>query len=335
MSLNEFVTVEWKPLNLPTPNRLNVALVVLVTTVAIGCLTWASRTNTWWGTLGVAVLFSYAMLTNYALLHDATHDTLHSNRRANDLLGFLTGLWFPVPFAMIHYTHRSHHRFNRTDAEMFDCYYPTDNRVLKYLQWFSILCGLFWPLVPIGALLVAFAPRVLRTRLFADASPSRGLYYMARIPDQVVWRTRWETIAMIAIWAILWWALAWRWQAVLLCYVCFAFNWSTRQYITHAFSPRDVVDGAFNLRHFAWMDWLLLHGPWDLNHHRHPDVSWYHLPAIGEGDVPRRNYLWQYFRQWRGPVPAEGPGPTPLRDELLDELLDEADDSTAVRSAEQ
>lgn len=320
MSLLETASVEWKPLGLPIPNRLNILLVLTVSALAIGMLTWVSHVNSWWAALGIAILFSYAMLTNYALLHDATHDTLHQDQRVNRALGFLAGLWFPVPFSMIHFTHRSHHRFNRTDAEMFDCYYPTDNRFLKYLQWFSILSGLFWPLVPIGALLVAFVPRAIRTRLFSGASPSRGLYYMARIPDGVVRRTRYETIAMIILWSLLWWLLSWRWQMVLLCYGCFAINWSTRQYITHAFTPRDVIDGAYNLRHFRWMDWLLLHGPWDLNHHRHPDVSWVHLPSLGDGDVPRRHYVSQYFRQWRGPVPAATPAPTPIRDELLEEL---------------
>ena len=119
--------------------------------------------------------FLYVMLTNYALLHDATHDTLRSGVRANYWLGFLAGIWFPVPFSMIHYTHRTHHRFNRTDAEMFDLYYPTDNLFLKYTQWFSILCGLFWPLVPLGAVVIACTPSQTRTNWFAGASPARGL----------------------------------------------------------------------------------------------------------------------------------------------------------------
>ena len=319
MSLDEFDSHEWKPLDLPIPNRLNIVLVLVVSLLAVGLITLASHVGVWYWSLGIAIVFSYAMLTNYALLHDATHDTLHQNRSVNWFLGFVSGIWFPVPFSMIHYTHRSHHRFNRTDAEMFDTYYPTDNRFLKYVQWFSILCGLFWPMVPFGALLIAILPSALRRRLFASASPSRGLYYMARMPEVVAWRTRWETIGVVVVFALLYWLFAWNWIALLMCYGCFAVNWSTRQYITHAFSPRDVVDGAFNLKHFGWMDWLLLHGPWDLNHHRHPDVSWYHLPSLGHGDAPRRHYLVQYLRQWGGPMPAAEPAPKPLRDELLEE----------------
>ena len=95
----------------PIPDRLNTFLVAVVSVLAIGLLWLASHLQSWAAVFGIGVLFSYVMLTNYALLHDATHDTLRSSQRANDWCGFVTGIWFPVPFSMIHYTHRSHHRF--------------------------------------------------------------------------------------------------------------------------------------------------------------------------------------------------------------------------------
>lgn len=310
--------------NAPIPVRLNIALVVGVSLVNVALLWAASHAASWLGLLACGVAFSYVGLTGYALLHDATHNTLHPRSRWNRLLGFVAGVWFPVPFSMVHYTHRSHHRFNRTDAEMFDLYYPTDNRWLKYLQWYSILCGLFWPLVPLGAVLVAVTPQRVRERLLANASPARGLYYIARIPANIVRRIRWETSAIVTIFALLFCSLGLTWTGVLICYACFSFNWSTRQYITHAFSPRDVTEGAFNLRHNWLMDWLLLHGPWDLNHHRHPEVSWYYLPRLAEAGAPTRSYVRQYWRQWRGPVEATEQAPEPGEDELLDEWLADA-----------
>lgn len=300
------------------PLRLNVTLVIGVSAVITALLWLASHAETWL-TLGLSgVAFSYVMLTDYALLHDATHNSLHPDARWNRWLGFVAGVWFPVPFSMVHYTHRSHHRFNRTDAEMFDLYYPTDNRWLKYIQWYAILGGLFWPLVPLGALFIAITPRWLRKQLLANADPARGLYYICRIPTDVVRRIRWETLGILVAFSCLFWALQLRWSGVLVCYACFSFNWSTRQYITHAFSPRDVVEGAFNLRHHWLMDWLLLHGPWDLNHHRHPEVSWYYLPQLDSGGAPTRSYVRQYWRQWRGPQPAAEQSPAPGQDELLD-----------------
>ena len=42
----------------------------------------------------------------------------------------------------------------------------------------------------------------------------------------------------------------------------------------HAFSRRDVIEGAWNLKHWPFMSYLLLHGEYDLNHHRRPEVPW-------------------------------------------------------------
>jgi hypothetical protein len=100
----------------------------------------------------------------------------------------------------------------------------------------------------------------------------------------------------------------------LILYSCFAFNWSTRQYVGHAFTRRDVIEGAWNLRHNRLMTWVLLHGEWDLNHHRRPDVSWYYLPRLASPDEPRRSYLRQYWRLWLGPRPATEPAPESLRE---------------------
>jgi fatty acid desaturase len=315
----------------PVPDRLNTALVLFVSSTIVALLWLASWMQSWIATFAVAIVCSYVMLTNYALLHDATHDTLRSGRRANYWLGFLAGVWFPVPFSMIHYTHRTHHRFNRTDAEMFDLYYPTDNLFLKYVQWFSILCGLFWPLVPLGAIVIACTPNRLRTKWFARANPARGLNCLSHMPVADVRRTRLEIVAILAIFTSMVWILDLRLGAIALCYGCFAFNWSTRQYITHAFSPRDVVEGAFNLQQNWLMDRVLLHGQWDLNHHLHPDVSWYHLPTLSDSRMPERSYLSQYFRQWRGPVPATEASPQPLADECLQDGSAESECSRASK----
>jgi hypothetical protein len=95
-------------------------------------------------------------------------------------------------------------------------------------------------------------------------------------------------------------------------YACFAFNWSTRQYVGHAFTRRHVIEGAWNLRHNGLMTWILLHGEWDLNHHRRPDVSWYYLPRLSPPGEPRRSYVLQYWRLWLGPRPATEPAPESL-----------------------
>jgi fatty acid desaturase len=297
---------------LPVPDRLNVALVAIVYAAAVGLLWLGSHVERWYAIAGVGIVFSYVLLTNYALLHEATHHNLHSHPRWNYVLGVLTGWLFPVPFSMIHVTHQGHHLRNRTDHEMFDLYYPTDNRLLKYGQWYSILCGLFWPLVPVGALLAAVWLKLLTSGPFQRARSSN--YVLGDVRDGDLRSLRVEVLLNVAFFAALFWLLGLRWQNTLVLYACFAFNWSTRQYVGHAFTRRDVIEGASNLRHNRLMTWILLHGEYDLNHHRRPDVSWYHLPRLSASDEKRPGYIRQYWRLWRGPRPNAEPAPEVLRE---------------------
>jgi fatty acid desaturase len=250
------------------------------------------------------------LLTNYALLHEAAHGNLHPDPRVNYVLGLATGLLFPVPFSMIRTTHQGHHLRNRTDFEMFDLYYSGDSRFLKFCQWYGILCGLFWPLIPLGAILFAVCPRMLRMRAFRQARSSRHL--LGDVREAEVRAIRCEILVAAAVFAALFWLLGLHWWNTLILYACFSFNWSTRQYIGHAFSRRHVIEGAWNLRHNQLMTCVLLHGEWDLNHHRRPDVPWYYLPRLSDPDEKRPDYIRQYWRQWLGPRLNTEPAPETL-----------------------
>src|SRR5262249_22911530 len=138
-------------------------------------------------------------------------------------------------------------------------------------------------------------------------------YLLGDIRGAEIRAIRVEVALIVAILILLFWLLRLRWPSVLIMYACFSFNWSTRQYIGHAFSPRDVIEGAWNLRHNRVMTWVLLHGEWDLNHHRHPEVPWYYLPRLSPPDEPRISHLWQCVRQWLGPRPDAEPGPESVR----------------------
>jgi fatty acid desaturase len=121
-------------------------------------------------------------------------------------------------------------------------------------------------------------------------------------------------LLIAGVFAGLFWLLELRWQTVLLMYLCFGFNWSTRQYIGHAFSKREVIDGAWNLQHNRLMSLVLLHGEYDLNHHRRPEVPWYYLPKVSAPDEQRLDYIRQYWRQWLGPRPVTEPAPESLQE---------------------
>jgi fatty acid desaturase len=96
---------------------------------------------------------------------------------------------------------------------------------------------------------------------------------------------------------------------LLLFYASAGLLWSTTQYLEHAYSPRSIIDGAFNLRAPAFYGWLNLHRELDLNHHRRPDEPWLYLPRLSSADEARRSYVKHYFSQWRGPQLTDEPPP--------------------------
>jgi fatty acid desaturase len=293
----------------PVPNRLNLLIVCVVATTACALLWLGSRAEFGWALL-LGIAFSFLMLTNYALIHEASHGVLNSNSRINQLLGTVTGWFFLTSFTVLRVTHIVHHCCNRTDYEMFDYYYQGDNRLLKYIQWYGLMFGLWWPLIPVGNLLIALMPWLLHSPPFKQARSTAVLFDDFGQSD--IWRIRFELAGGILFWLGLYHLLALNWQTLLIFYLCFSFNWSTRQYVTHAFTRRSVRDGALNLRVSRPMGWLLLNGHWDLVHHHHPHVPWLYLSELGRNSETPISYWRQYARLWRGPRPSPEPGPSML-----------------------
>jgi hypothetical protein len=50
----------------PIPNRLNLLLVAIVFPSALALLWLGSQAESWYAILGIGVIFSYVLLTNYA-----------------------------------------------------------------------------------------------------------------------------------------------------------------------------------------------------------------------------------------------------------------------------
>ena len=293
----------------PIPDRLNTALAFTVMALAIGLLWLGSKTDGLW-IIVPGIVYSFLLLTNYALIHEGTHGVLHSNRKRNYFLGTMLSWLFPISFTVLKVTHIVHHCCNRTDHEMFDCYYQGDNRIIKYIQWYGLLLGLWWFLIPIGTLLLAIAPRFLVSAPFRKARSTAVLF--DDFGRREVWRIRFEIAGGIIFWIVLYNVLQLDWETLLVFYTCVAFNWSTRQYVTHAFTPRDVRNGALNLTVSKPMGMLLLNGHWDLVHHQHPHVSWYYLGHLAKGSQAPVSYWRQYFRLWRGPCLCKEKGPDAL-----------------------
>lgn len=271
-------------------------------------LALASQLSLWWSPL-IGIVFSLLMLTNYALMHESAHGYLHSNPLENALLGSFAALHFPMSGRFFSLTHQVHHRCNRTDHEMFDYYYPGDNMFIKYCQWYGILSGLHYLIVPLGSVIAALIPGVYRLKVFTRSRSSGVLF--DDLTGKEIWYIRAEVVFGVLYWTLAWQLLGLQWQAVLILYAMAGFHWSTRQYLTHAFTPRDVRNGAIILQSGRVMRAVLLNGNFDLVHHQRPEIPWTYLPRYVPHDAQPVGFWPQYRAMWKGPRPNIETAPVP------------------------
>ena len=293
-------------------NRHNISI-SLVIFLAQLCLLWLGSHTNLTGQLFAALLFSFLGLTNYALIHEAAHHNLHSNNRTNAMMGGILAWLFPVSFNFLKTAHQVHHLNNRTDNEMFDYYYPEDNLLIKYTQWYSILIGIYPPIIPIGSIILALFPSFFLLTPWQKAKSSAIIFDQQLFTVHIIRKIRLEVFMGICFWLLIFKLLDLELSAVCLMYVVFWINWSTRQYVSHAFSPREVVNGAWNLKVSRVMGWLFLNGHWDKVHHQHPTARWQDLAELGKSSEAPIAYWSQYFRLWAGPRKNFEPAPKALK----------------------
>ena len=292
----------------PLPGTLNVFLVFSVFAVQCTLIIAASHTSLKWQ-VPIALLFSFLFLTNYSLMHEGGHKLLHPNKGLNKFLDVIAGLNFPTSGTMMSLTHDAHHFCNRTRHEMFDCYYEKDNKFVKWLQWYSILLGFFWFSIVLGTLLVSIFPSFLKNSLFKKARSSSELFN--RFNKESIRQIRIECLLCIIYFFILFKFCGVQLLPTAVLFALGGFNWSTRQYVQHHRSSRDVMEGAFNLRTSKIMQWIMLNYNFHHEHHSKPGISWIYLPEAAGGKT-EMSYLKQYLRQWKPPYLLEKECPEPL-----------------------
>ncbi len=297
----------------PIPGMLNLALGATAAATAMGLLVFASRTDSWAWRIAAAVAFSYVNNTIFSLLHEAVHRHLHPNQRVNEWGGRVLAAFFPTGLEFQRVCHLGHHRRNRTDAEVFDYILPGENRALKTVQWYGILTGLYWLLPPLGCLLYLIWPgffhpskRLRETRYFQQTSTAAMLSGFEGAPQRTI---RLEILGSFALQAAFIWLLDLNLVGWLTCYAAFGFNWSSLQYADHAFTERDVHDGAWNLRVNRVVQYLFLNYHHHKAHHQDPQIPWVHLPKHVDFTEKRPSFLSIWLRMWKGPRVWTGDGP--------------------------
>lgn len=291
------------------PQKLNILLVILIQVTVFGLLWLGSHLTLLWS-IPIGIVFSFVLLTNYAIMHDATHHTLHKNKYVNYVLGAMSSTLFPQSFTLYEVAHQMHHQANRTDRETFDYYYPTDNMLIKRVQWYGILTGVWYPMVIAGTILAAISPVIFRLKIFSASVGSISLF--GSFNGWVITKVRLEVLFAIIYWFAMYHVLSLQITTLVLYYVLFGINWSTRQYVTHAWTQRDVIEGALNLKTGRIMEAVLLNGNWDHVHHKHPYLPWSELANKKYHEASPVSYMAQYLSLWKGPRLNTEPSPEPI-----------------------
>lgn len=288
----------------PPPSGLNVALALGLGAMLLFLQWLAARAVTPWGVLWPAVAFAFFFLPTYTLLHDAEHQVLHRARWMNEALGVLLACFFPGSFTFLRLCHLGHHRRNRSEVERFDVLEPGDDVWARRGYFYFLYLGGFWAVVPLATVLLVVWPSGLRTRLARLHADSEAM--VAGVTDAMLRRVRLEAALALAMQGVGLVTFGWTWA---LLQAAGGLCWASQQYVTHADSPRDALDGAHNLRAPRLYEALLLHFNWHLAHHQHPKVPWLYLPQFDDPRRARPGYFRSFVRFWRGPRPAAGAHP--------------------------
>jgi fatty acid desaturase len=301
---------------LAIPATPNIAIGVLAISVALACLWIASHAPSALVVALAAVVFAAANNTVFCLLHESVHYGFHPKPRINDLAGVVLAAFFPTAFTIQRVSHFGHHRRNRTDLELYDYYLPHQSRWLKTYWIYCLLTGFYWAIIPVAVALYFSCPFAFRSRWFQHG-PARwwGFEEFVRdIAEQPVARVWPQALFTVAVQVLTWRALHLRPTGWLACYWAFGLVWSSLQYTDHAWSRRDVHEGAWNLRVWPVAGAVFLNYNLHLVHHRRPDIPWIHLPRFVRADDPAPSFGSIYWRLWRGAAtapPGEGPAPLP------------------------
>jgi len=285
---------------------LNTAILLLSLTASWLCLWAASHLSLGFALVAVWI-FSVVCNTPFAMMHEAVHGVACASRRRNEVLGIVSGWAFPTSFSMQRLAHVGHHLRNRTDQELYDYYLPGQSRLLRNFWLYSgNLFGLYWWSVVLGNLLYLLAPWAYRSRFFVERwAPALGFGpYVADLAKLPVMRV-WSEIAL----AFAYQALVFYWLDLdplwtVACYGAFALHWSVLQYADHAWSARDILDGAWNLKVLPPFRWIALNYHYHLAHHRHPEVPWRELPGLVDPAAVQPSFWRVYFSLWKGVRPA-------------------------------
>jgi fatty acid desaturase len=300
---------------------LNISVAVVAYTTTVLSLVLASRAPNLWIAIGYALIFTLANSCIFSLLHESVHKLFSRNLKINEFFGIFSAAFFPTAFTLQRGFHLGHHRRNRTDAEMFDLYYPSDAKVFKFVQWYSLFTGFYWLSVAFTAFMVMIWPGFFNLPIFTSkqrfvAQTGGEAMFASIFSETHSLKMRLEVLVPIFFQIGLFYFFKLDWTRWLLCYWIFGCYWGAIQYADHAWSKRDIRHGAWNMKVSPIIRLIHLNYHYHLAHHQFPSLPWNYLGKFVDRTQPMPSFWGMYFRMWGGPKPTTEGSPEKLTREF-------------------
>jgi len=265
-------------------------------------LTALHRYESWAVRLPLLLLFCAMMQGVFSLMHECFHRNAHPDKRINDLVCWVGATLFATSPTLHRVQHWGHHVRNRTEAERGDFIHSGETAGKKITLYYVAVLGGLWISGFVFPLLVPFLPYCVVSYLARTKRFNTYAGIFANLKPQDWQRVRIEAVASAACWALAVWLSGWSWLLLAIAYGCFAFTWSSLQWVYHLGAPIDVVEGAYNLRLPTPLRWFFLNFNYNLTHHREPHRPWQELfAASNQKETQPLWYRWALV--FKPPVP--------------------------------
>ncbi len=290
------------------PTRINLIIAFFCTVLYFFLLQVGSNTPEIGLKILLGIAFGVILIPVYSLMHEAAHKSLHPNKRGNIFLGQFLSNMFGVSYHFFQHCHLRHHKKNRTDEEMWDLYYEHQNKWLRHGNLYLMMIGLGYYALWLSVVLFAIWPSLVHSSFFKKHREIAGFLEGGDSPMDLK-KSQIESIVVILFQIFSLWLINWDFTTWIIFYSCHGFIWSSQNYVNHAFSPRDIINGGHNLTMPKWLNVIYLNFNIHLAHHQNPSIPWLHLPKYIKSKEGRISFFRNYIRLWRGPRLTHEPNP--------------------------
>lgn len=287
-------------------NKMNLLIVFLQTAAWFGMISLLHYDLAWYLQVAIIFVFCTMMQGVFSIMHESFHSMAHTNPKLNWFIGWLGSTLFGTSYTLFAINHQGHHARNRTRPELVDYIYPDESAAKKITAYYFAIIGGIWLMSFIGSLVLPLLPFSAIRYLVRTKRDNTYAAAFEEFTPKTWNRMRLEVLASVLFWIAIIMASGWSWKVLLLCYVCFAFSWSSLQWVYHIRTPIHVVEGAYNLRLPTWMRLLFLNFNYNLTHHRESFRHWQELYAVSnQSETQPLWYRYLGIFYWPQPLPQD------------------------------